>query len=98
MIYFEVYLHLNKLTMIAILKAWIFLMILLQNHYFIKYIDATIQNEKSSTNAKLFMTIASITLLYLAATAETTYQTIIRFGVSLLISPIIIFLNLWDYD
>jgi hypothetical protein len=84
--------------MIAILKAWIFLMILLQNHYFIKYIDATIQNEKSSTNAKLFMTIASITLLYLAATAETTYQTIIRFGVSLLISPIIIFLNLWDYD
>ncbi len=98
MIYFEVYLNLKKLTMIAMLKAWIFLIIVLQNHFFIEYIDSTIQNEKSSTNAKLFMTIASITLLYLAATAETTYQTIIRFGVSLLISPIIIFSNLWDWD
>jgi len=84
--------------MIAILKAWIFLMIVLQNHYFIKYIDSTIQNEESSTNAKLFMTITSITLLYLAATAETTYQTIIRFGVLLLLSPAIIFFNLWDWD
>ena len=80
--------------MIAILKAWIFLMIISQNYYFIKYIDSTIQNEESSTNAKLFMTITSITLLYLAATAETTYQTIIRFGVLLFISPLIIFLNL----
>jgi hypothetical protein len=84
--------------MIAILKAWIFLMIISQNYYFIKYIDSTIQNEESSTNAKLFMTITSITLLYLAATAETTYQTIIRFGVLLFISPLIIFLNLWDRD
>jgi len=83
--------------MIAILKAWIFLMIVLQNHYFIKYIDSTIQNEKSSTNAKIFMTITSITLLYLAATAETTYQTIIRFGVLLFISPLIIFLNLLKF-
>ena len=81
--------------MIAILKAWIFLMIVIQNHYFIKYIDSVSQ---SSTNVKLFMTIYSITLLYLAATAETTYQTIIRFGVSLLISPIIIFSNLRDWD
>ena len=83
--------------MIAILKAWIFLMIVFQNHYFIKYIDSTIQNEKSSTNAKIFMTITSITLLYLAATAETTYQTIIRFGVLLFISPLIIFLNLLKF-
>ena len=83
--------------MIAILKVWIFLMIVLQNHYFIKYIDSTIQDKESSTNAKIFMTITSITLLYLAATAETTYQTIIRFGVLLFISPLIIFLNLLKF-
>lgn len=84
--------------MIAILKAWIFLMIVLQNHYFIKYIDSSFKNEKSSTHAKMFMTIVSITLLYLSATAETTYQTIIRFGVLLLLSPAIIFFNLWDWE
>jgi hypothetical protein len=83
--------------MIALLKVWIFLMILLQNHYFIKYIDSSYEDEKSSTHSKLFMTIVSITLLYLAATAETTYQTIIKFGVLLFISPLIIFLNLLDY-
>jgi len=44
------------------------------------------------------MTIVSITLLYLSATAETTYQTIIRFGVLLLLSPAIIFFYLWDWD
>jgi len=69
-------------------------MIILQNHYFNKYIDYSYEDEKSSTNAKLFMTIISITLLYLAANTETTYQTIIRFGVLLSLSPLIIFLNL----
>ena len=81
-------------TMIAFLKIWIFFMIILQNHYFNKYIDYSYEDEKSSTNAKLFMTIISITLLYLAANTETTYQTIIRFGVLLSLSPLIIFLNL----
>ncbi len=81
-------------TMIAFLKIWIFFMIILQNHYFNKYIDYSYEDEKSSTNAKLFMTIISITLLYFAANTETTYQTIIRFGVLLLLSPLIIFLNL----
>jgi hypothetical protein len=80
--------------MIAFLKIWIFFMIILQNHYFNKYIDYSYEDEKSSTNAKLFMTIISITLLYFAANTETTYQTIIRFGVLLLLSPLIIFLNL----
>ena len=81
--------------MIAFLKAWIFLMIVIQNHYFIKYIDSVSQ---LSTHPKLFMTIYSITLLYLAATAETTYQTIIRFGALLLLSPAIVFINLVDLE
>jgi hypothetical protein len=80
--------------MIAFLKAWIILIIIFQNHIFMKYIDYSCENYKSIRNTKLFLTIYSITLLYLAVKAETTYQTIFRFGTLLLLSPIIFLLNL----
>jgi hypothetical protein len=39
--------------MIALLKVWIFLMILLQNHYFIKYIDSSRRKIDSLKNNEL---------------------------------------------
>jgi hypothetical protein len=80
--------------MIAFFKAWIILIIIFQNHIFMKYIDYSCENYKSITNTKLFLTIYSIILLYLAAKAETTYQTILKFGFLLIFSPIIFLLNL----
>ena len=74
-------------------KAWIILIIIFQNHIFMKYIDYSYENYKSLTNTKLFLTIYSITLLYLAIKAETTYQTILRFGILLFFSPIICLLH-----
>jgi hypothetical protein len=59
------------------------------------YIDHFFENEKEKSliDKKLFLTTFSITLLYLSAVAETTYQTILRFGILLFFSPIILFLH-----
>ncbi len=59
-----------------------------------KYIDYSFRYYESITNIKLFLTIFSLTLLYLAATFETTYQTTARFGILLIFSPIIFFVHL----
>lgn len=80
--------------MIALLKIWIFLIIIFQNHFFMKYIDYFFEDYESLTNIKLFLTIFSITLLFLATTAETTYQTIKRFAILLIFSPVIFFIHL----
>jgi hypothetical protein len=45
--------------MIAFLKAWIFLMIVIQNHYFIKYIDSDI---KKGLNGLAFNSISSLAM------------------------------------
>jgi len=81
--------------MIAFLKIWIFLLIIFQNHVFMNYIDHFFENEKEKSliDKKLFLTTFSITLLYLSAKAETTYQTILRFGILLFFSPFILFLH-----
>ena len=65
--------------MIAFLKAWIFLIIIFQNHIFMNYINYSYQNNQSSINQKVFMIFYSIFLLFLAATAQTTYQTLFKF-------------------
>jgi hypothetical protein len=75
--------------MIAFLKIWIFLIIIFQNHIFMKYIDYSFAKYESIVSIKFFSTIFSITLLYLAATTETTYQTLFKFGFLLLITPLI---------
>jgi|688.fasta_scaffold294091_2 hypothetical protein len=80
--------------MIAFLKFWIFLIIIFQNHFFMKYIDYSFQNYESITKIKLFLTIFSITLLFLAAITETTYQATIKFGFLLIFSPIIFLVHL----
>jgi len=81
--------------MIAFLKIWIFLLIIFQNHIFMNYIDNFFENEKEKSliDRKIFLTTFSITLLYFSATAETTYQTILRFGFLLFFSPFILFLH-----
>ncbi len=82
--------------MIAFLKIWIFLLIIFQNQIFMNYIIYFCENKKEESfiDRKLFLTIFSIILLYLSAVAETTYQTILRFGFLLFFSPFILFLNL----
>jgi len=80
--------------MIAFLKIWIFLIIIFQNHIFMKYIEYSFTKSDSITSIKFFSTIFSLTLLYLAANAETTYQTIFKFGFLLLFAPIIFLLHL----
>jgi len=82
--------------MIAFLKIWIFLLIIFQNQIFMNYIEHFCENKKEDSliDRKLFLTIFSIILLYLSAVAETTYQTILRFGFLLFFSPFILFLHL----
>ena len=81
--------------MIAILKLWIFGIILFQNQAFFKYIDNCQKDEDKATNTKLLMTIISLSLLYISSRAETTYQEIIKLGILMILSPAIIFLHIW---
>ncbi len=79
--------------MIALLKVWLFLIIIFQHHIFMKYINYYSEDNQSFIDNKIFITMFYITLLYLSANAKTTYQTILRLVVLIFFSPIILFLH-----
>ena len=86
--------------MIAFFKIWIFVLILSQNYFFMRYIDdfslLLHSDEESfpSKSKKFYLTLFSIIRLVSAAKLETTYHSIIRFGVSLFFSPLFVFIIL----
>ena len=81
--------------MIAFFKIWIFAIILFQNYFFMRYIDefslfiASDEESFPSKSKKFYLTMFSIIRLMSAVKLETTYHSIIRFGVSLFFSPLI---------
>ena len=90
----------NLWKMIAFFKIWIFAIILFQNYFFMRYIDefslfiASDEESFPSKSKKFYLTMFSIIRLMSAVKLETTYHSIIRFGVSLFFSPLIVFLVL----
>jgi hypothetical protein len=86
--------------MIVFLKLWIFAIILFQNYFFMRYIDDLSlflpSNEEifSSKSKKFYLTLFSIIRLVSAAKLETTYQSIIKYGISLFFSPFCVLLIL----
>jgi len=79
--------------MIAYIKIWIFAIILFENYFFMLQIDYLAKDDKfSSIDKKLYLTLFSIIRLISAAKLETTYQSVIKYGLSLFYSPLCILL------
>ena len=82
--------------MIAFLKLWIIAIILFENYFFMHQIDYLTSIFRGSqegadlsiVDRKLYLIIFSIIRLVKAVKMETTYQSVMKFGTSLLYSPL----------
>ena len=85
--------------MIAFIKLWIFAIILLQNYIFMNHInnldDLHDDDNFSSIDKKLYLTLFSIIRLVTAAKLETTYHAVMKFGLSLFYSPLFLMFLIW---
>jgi hypothetical protein len=89
--------------MIAFLKLWIIAIILFENYFFmnqIDYLNGVFWNAKekegiSIFNKKLYLMLFSIIRLLKIIKFETTYQSVMKFGISLFYSPLFLILYIF---
>jgi hypothetical protein len=89
--------------MIAFLKLWIIAIILFENYFFmnqIDYLNSVFWNGKekegiSIFNKKLYLMLFSIIRLLKIIKFETTYQSVMKFGISLFYSPLFLILYIF---
>jgi hypothetical protein len=89
--------------MIAFIKLWIIAIILLENYFFMHYFDYLTQMVRMGfqeegvdlINRKFYLTIFSIIRVAKAIKEETTYQSMVKYGVSLFYSPVFLVIYIW---
>ena len=89
--------------MIAFIKLWIIAIILLENYFFMHFFDSLTQMVRIGAqeegvdlvDRKLYLTIFSMIRVAKAMKAETTYQSLIHYGVSLFYSPVFLVIYIW---
>ncbi len=89
--------------MIAFIKLWIIAIILFENYFFMHFFDYLTKMVRSGyqeegvdmINRKFYLTIFSLVRVANAMKAETTYQTLIHYGISLFYSPFFLVLYIW---
>ena len=89
--------------MIAFIKLWIIALILFENYFFMHYFDYLTRMVRMSSqeegvdlvDRKLYLTIFSMIRVAKAMKAETTYQSLIHYGVSLFYSPVFLVIYIW---
>ena len=89
--------------MIAFIKLWIIVIIVFENYFFMHYFDYLTRMVRMSSqeegvdlvDRKLYLTIFSMIRVAKAIKAETTYQSLIHYGVSLFYSPVFLVIYIW---
>jgi hypothetical protein len=89
--------------MIAFIKLWIIAIILFENYFFITFFELLTRmvqisgQEKNDdlVNRKLYLTIFSVIRVAKAIKIETTYQSLIHYGVTLFYSPVFLVIYIW---
>jgi hypothetical protein len=89
--------------MIAFIKLWIIAIILFENYFFMHQIDYMTGifwgNQEGAevdiVDRKLYLTLFSIIRLVKAMKLETTYQSVMKFGISLFYSPLFLILYIF---
>ena len=89
--------------MIAFIKLWIIALILFENYFFMHYFDYLTRMVRMSSqeegvdlvDRKLYLTIFSMIRVAKAMKAETTYQSMVKYGVSLFYSPVFLVIYIW---
>jgi len=89
--------------MIAFIKLWIIAIILFENYFFMNFFELLTQmvrmdsqeEEVDLVDRKFYLTIFSIVRVAKAIKAETTYQSLIHYGVSLFYSPVFLVIYIW---
>ena len=94
----------SESIMIVFIKLWIISIILFENYFFMNQIDymtgifwgSQKGTEVDIIDKKMYLTLFSIIRLFKAIKLETTYQSVMKFGISLFYSPIFLILYiLW---
>jgi len=89
--------------MIAFIKLWIIAIILFENYFFLHFFDYLTKMVRVGgqeegvdlVNRKFYLTIFSMIRVAKAIKEETTYQSLIQYGVSLFYSPVFLVLYIW---
>jgi hypothetical protein len=89
--------------MIVFIKLWIIAIILFENYFFMHYFDYLTRMVRMGSqeegvdlvDRKLYLTIFSIIRVAKAIKEETTYQSIVKYGVSLFYSPVFLVIYIW---
>jgi hypothetical protein len=89
--------------MIAFIKLWIVAIILFENYFFMTFFESLTRMVRNSyeeegveiVDRKLYLTIFSMIRVAKAMKVETTYQSLIHYGVSLFYSPFFLVLYIW---
>ncbi len=90
--------------MIVFIKLWIIAIILLENYFFMHYFDYLTQMVRMGSqeegvvdlvDRKLYLTIFSLVRVAKAIKEETTYQSMVKYGVSLFYSPVFLLIYIW---
>ena len=89
--------------MIAFIKLWIIAIILFENYFFMHFFDYLTKmvrvgfQEKGVdlVDRKFYLTIFSLVRVAKAMKSETTYQTLIHYGISLFYSPFFLVVYIW---
>jgi hypothetical protein len=89
--------------MIVFIKLWIIAIILFENYFFMHYFDYLTRMVRMSSqeegvdlvDRKLYLTIFSMIRVAKAIKEETTYQSMVKYGVSLFYSPVFLVIYIW---
>jgi hypothetical protein len=90
--------------MIAFIKLWIIALILFENYFFMHYFDYLTRMVRMGSqqegvvdliDRKFYLTIFSMIRVAKAIKEETTYKSLIQYGVSLFYSPVFLVIYIW---
>ncbi len=89
--------------MIVFIKFWIIALILFENYFFMHYFDSLtrmvwINPQEEGVDLidrKFYLTIFSMIRVAKAIKLESTYQSVIQFGTTLLYSPFFLVIYIW---
>ncbi len=89
--------------MIAFIKLWIIAIILFENYFFMYYFDYLTRMVRMGSqeervdliDRKFYLTIFSMIRVAKAIKEETTYQSMVKYGVSLFYSPVFLVIYIW---
>ena len=89
--------------MIAFIKLWIIAIILFENYFFMHFFDSLTRMVRMNPqeegvdliDRKFYLTIFSMIRVAKAIKEETTYQSMVKYGVSLFYSPVFLVIYIW---